>query len=162
LEKTAVEQYNPEMFPRWNALLRDVARRRAPDRTPTPLAGPEHRGRLPSARARAVGLPEPNRLPGPLPLRHAPRAHGWRHADHAAARPLTSPPYQSCTPPYSTLHVAMLPCSLGIASAADKRQAPGVFTRAHAQTAVAPHLLSAQAPRRAPTPEPPPGRRREP
>jgi hypothetical protein len=75
LEKTTVEQGNPEMFPRRNALLRDVARRRAPDRAPAPLAGPGRRGRLPSAGKRIVGPPVPNRLPGPLPLRHTPRAH---------------------------------------------------------------------------------------
>jgi hypothetical protein len=75
LEKTAVEQGNPEMFPRRNALLRDVARRRAPDRAPTPLAGPGRRGRLPSTGPRVVGPPVPNRLPSPLPLRHAPCAH---------------------------------------------------------------------------------------
>jgi hypothetical protein len=40
LEKAAIEQGNPEMFPRRNSLLRDVARQRAPDRTPAPLAGP--------------------------------------------------------------------------------------------------------------------------
>jgi hypothetical protein len=75
LEKTAVEQGNPEMFPRRNMLLRDVARRRAPDRTPAPLAGPRRRGRLPSAGPRAVGPPVLNRLPVPLALHHAPRAH---------------------------------------------------------------------------------------
>jgi hypothetical protein len=143
LEKSAVKHGNPKIFPCRNALLRNVARRQAPDRAPAPLAGLRRRGLLPFAGPRAVGPPVPNCLPGPLPLRHAPRTHGWRHADHAAARPLTSPPYRPCTPPYSTLHVAMLTCSLGIASAADKRRAPRVFTRAHTQTAVAPHLLSA-------------------
>jgi hypothetical protein len=41
LEKTAVEQGNHEMFLRRNALLRDVVRRRAPNRAPAPWLGPD-------------------------------------------------------------------------------------------------------------------------
>jgi hypothetical protein len=165
LEKQQLNKATPECF---HAGTRSCATSRAGScqtTHPHPWLGPDtETGYRPLDRALSTMDPCRTTFPAlsPCATRHAPRAHGWRRADYAAAHPLTSPPYQPCMSPYSTLHVAMLPCSLGIASAADKRRARGVFTRAHAQTAVAPHLLSAQAPWRAPIPEPPPGCRREP
>jgi hypothetical protein len=71
LEKTAVEQGNPEMFLCWNALLRNVARWQAPDRTPAPLAGPRHRGTAATAGPTA---PTPTSAPNTLSPR---TAHPW-------------------------------------------------------------------------------------
>jgi hypothetical protein len=72
LEKTTVEQGHPEMISRRNALLRDVARRQAPDHAPAPLAGPRRRGTAATAGPTA---PAPTSLPNtPSPRAARPRA----------------------------------------------------------------------------------------
>jgi hypothetical protein len=72
LEKTTVKQGNPEMILHRNALLRDVAHRQAPDRAPTPLAGPRHRGTAATAGPIAPApISAPNTM---LPRAARPRA----------------------------------------------------------------------------------------
>jgi hypothetical protein len=72
LEKTTVEQGNPEMISRRNTFLRDVARRQAPDRAPTPLVGPRRRGTAATAGPTA---PAPTSSPNtPSPRAARPRA----------------------------------------------------------------------------------------
>jgi hypothetical protein len=72
LEKTAVEQCNPDMISRRNALLHDVARRQAPDCAPTPLAGPRRKGTAATAGPTA---PAPTFAPNtPSPRAARPRA----------------------------------------------------------------------------------------
>jgi hypothetical protein len=89
-EKNLVEQGNPEMFPHRNALLRDIARRQAPDRAPSPLAGPGRRGTAATASPTAPA-PTSARL---VPRRHAPHTHGPSEPTRAAQQ-TTSPPYSA-------------------------------------------------------------------
>jgi hypothetical protein len=72
LEKTTVEQGHPEMISRRNALLRDVARRQAPDRAPALLAGPRRRGTAATAGPIAPALTSSPNTPSPRAAR--PRA----------------------------------------------------------------------------------------
>jgi hypothetical protein len=72
LEKTTVKQGNPEMISRWNALLRDAARRQAPDRAPASLAGPRRRGTTVTAGPTASASTSAPNTPSPRAAR--PRA----------------------------------------------------------------------------------------
>jgi hypothetical protein len=101
-EKNLVEQGNPEMFPRRNALLRDVAHRQAPDRAPAPLAGPGHRGTAATAGPTA---PAPTSA-RPVPHGHAPHTHGPSEPTRAA-QPTTSPQYSARRPPLAATEPSM-------------------------------------------------------
>jgi hypothetical protein len=88
LEKTVVEQGNPEMISHRNALLRDVTCRQAPDRAPTPLAGPRSRGTT------AIAGPT---APAPTSAPNTPSPRAARPQDER-----TDPRCPTVSPPYST------------------------------------------------------------